>query len=231
MPLLIMSFFGDAAKAPLSDTDLENAFSTGKKLAPAGCKVEARALDRTMIEIFYQPDADPQIVLDDADRLPLPISAGVVSVWMEDAIDNVELVTQNLSRQLHDALQAVGTGTFDARRHLDLVGEGETPTLQAFVVIERRADLDRDTFIQYYRTQHVPLAKRLKPRFTRYTTCRTLEKFGDFPADCVTIQEYPSLDELRQHLRTRTADGDEAVDDIQHFMSHVVYNIGERTTT
>ena len=229
MPLVILSFFGDRAATPLSDVDLEQAFATGKRLAPAGCKVEARALDRTMIDITYPPEGDPVIILDDPDRLPLPFSAGVVSIWMDEAIDNVELATQQLSRELHDALGAEGTGIFDTRRHLDLVGDGPIPMLQAFIIIERRSDLDRDTFMQYYRTQHVPLAKRLGPRFTRYTTYRTLEAIGNFPGDCVTTQEYPSLDELRKHLLTRTSDGDEAVDDIRHFMSHVTYNIGERT--
>lgn len=229
MPLVIMSFFGDGKHAPLSDADLQRAHETGQSLAPEGCKAETRALDRTFIDSHYPAGEAPSIVLDDPERLPPPISSGAVSIWMDDAIDNLELRTREVAQALHEALGAVGTATFDARRHLDLVGQNPTPTLQAVAVVERRGDLDRDTFMQYYRTHHVPLAKRLKPRFTRYTTYRTLETIGAFPGDCVTIQEYPSLDELREHLRTRTSQGDSAGDDVGNFITHLTYNIGERT--
>lgn len=229
MPLVIMSFFGDPSATPISDTDLKGAYKIGQSVAPSGCKVEARALDRTFIDSYYSPGEPPRIALDDPERLPPPIAAGAVSIWMDDAIDNLELRTREVSEALHKALNAIGTATFDARRHLDLVGDAPTPTLQAVAVVERRGDLDRDTFMQYYRTHHVPLAKKLKPRFTRYTTFRTLEKIGSFPGDCVTIQEYPSLDELREHLRTRTSQGDSAGDDVGNFITHLTYNIGERT--
>lgn len=229
MPLVVTSFFQAGSAAPISDADLASAYRIGVSLAPEGCRVEARALDRTFLDCRYPEGAAPQVILDDPDRLPAPVSAAAISIWMDDGIDNLELRTRDVSVALHDALAAIGTATFDARRHLDLVGDGPAPTLQAVAVVEGRPELDRDSFMQYYRTHHVPLAKRLKPRFTRYTTFRTLEKIGDFVGDCVTIQEYPSLDELRQHLVTRTSDGDTAGDDVGNFIAHLTYNIGERT--
>lgn len=229
MPLVIMSFFGDGAAAPITDPDLHRAYAIAQSKAPDGCKVEARALDRTFIDNHYQRGVPPTVIFDDPERLPSPISSGVISIWMNSALDNVEMRTREVAQALHDALDAIGTVTFDARCHLDLVRDGPTPTLQAVAVVERSADLDRDSFIQYYRTHHVPLAKSLKPRFMRYTTFRTLERIGTFNGDCVTIQEYPSLDAIREHLLTRTSQGDSAGDDIVNFITHLTYNIGERT--
>jgi len=230
MPLAIISFFGDSRTAPVSDADLKRAWKLAQSVVPEGSKVEARALDRTFLHMRYpKPDGAPEVKLNDPASLPPPIAAGAITVWMDDALDNVELKTQQTAKALHEALSARTTGTFDARRHLDRVGNGTTPTLQALAVVERRPDLDRDTFMQYYRTHHVPLAKSLKPRFVRYTTFRLLERIGDFPGDCVTLQEYPSLDELLTHLTTRTAKNDTAGDDIGNFIAQLVYNIGERT--
>jgi hypothetical protein len=228
MPLVIMSFIGAGEAAPMADAALQTAYDAAKDIAPPGCRVEARALDRTFLDCRYSPGQPPRIIIDDMAGLPDPIAAATVSIWMDGAIDNLELRTHEIATELHAALGATGTAIFDARRHLDLVGHAPSPTLQAVAVVERRRGLDRDTFMQYYRTHHVPLAKSLKPRFTRYTTFRTLETISTFPGDCVTIQEYPSLEALRQHLYTRTADGDAAGDDIDNFIAHLTYNIGER---
>lgn len=230
MPLVIMSFFGPSDAALLEDTQLEAALATGRAAAPENCKVEVRALDRPYLQLLMPNVGEPpEIMLENSDRLPPRFSGGVVTIWMDDALDNIELKTQQCAKALHAALDARATVTFHASRHLDLVGDGPAPTLQALVVLERRAEMDRDTFIQHYRVGHVPLAKALAPRFTRYTTFRVLEIIGDFPGDCVTLQEYPSLEAIRDHMSRRATVGDSASDDIAQIAHRINYYIGERT--
>lgn len=229
MPLAVMSFFG-SNDAPIADIEMQRALELTQRCAPEGSRCELRALDATFLELNYvSPDAAPEMARE-GEALPKPFAGAVATVWFDDALDNVELRAQQSARKLHARLNARGTATFDARRHLDLVNDdNKTPPLQAVITIERRADLDRDAFIQYYRTHHAPLAKSLGPRFTRYTTFRTLEIEGEFPFDCITFQEYPSLDEIRAHMGNRLKNEDEAKSDVGNFNRHIIYNIGERT--
>jgi hypothetical protein len=225
-----MSFFGQPDAAPLSDSELQSTLETGRSMAPEGCRVEIRRIDRSYLRMVFPAVGEPpEIALEQPDKLPPRIAGGVVTIWMDEKIDNVELRTQQVAKALHAALDAVATVTFDASRHLDLVGDGPAPGLQAMVVMERRGALDRDTFIQQYRIGHVPLAKGLRPKFTRYTTFRVLEVIGDFEGDCLTLQEYPSLDAIRQHMSVRATVGDEAAEDIAQIASRITYHIGERT--
>lgn len=230
MSLAIMSFFGRPDAALLSDAELQSALDAGRSLAPEGCKVEVRRIDRSYLRMVFPAVGEPpEIALEQADKLPPRIAGAVVTVWMDAKLDNVELVTQQTAEALHAAFGAIATVTFDASCHLDLVGDGPAPGLQAMVVMERREALDRDAFIQQYRIGHVPLAKRLRPKFTRYTTFRVLEIIGDFEGDCLTLQEYPSLDAIRQHMSVRANVGDEAAEDIAHIVRRITYHIGERT--
>jgi hypothetical protein len=225
-----MSFFGQPDAVLLSDAQLEAALATGRSIAPQGCRVEVRALDRSYLELLMPVAGQPpQITREDSDKLPPRISGGVLTVWMDEAIDNVERATHETAKALHDALRAIATVTFDGRRHLDLVGDGPAPGLQAVVVLERRRELDRDSFIQHYRVDHVPLAKQLEPKFVRYTTFRVLEIIGDFPGDCITLQEFPSLDAIREHMSVRATVGDVASEDISKIARRTAYYIGERS--
>lgn len=228
MALVVMSFFG-ANETPIADADLRRALETSRDIAPDGSRIEVRALDSVFLEIDF-PAPDAPLVNYEGGAMPRPFAGAVATVWLDDGLDNIELRAQETARALHRALGARGTATFDARRHLDLVkDEHAAPGFQAVIVIRRREDLDRDSFIQYYRTHHVPLAKRLAPRFTRYTTFRTLETEGDFPFDCVTYQEYPSRDEIRAHMGNRLKTEDEAHSDVGRFNRYLAYNVGERT--
>ena len=231
MSVSIISFFPAQGSGPLSDDQLKAALKTAKDLAPAGSKVEVRALDDTYLEIDYPtPGSEPTVARAGMyGELPKPYAPAIVTIWFDDALDNLELKVQETAKALHGALKARGTGTFDTRCHLDLTNGGPPPKLQAVIVINRRTTLDRDQFIQYYRTHHVPLAKSLGPKFTRYTTFRLLEAEGDFTADCVTFQEYPSYDEIVAHMNNRVRSDDTAHNDVGNFNQHIVYNIGERT--
>jgi hypothetical protein len=225
-----MSFFPGDASAPLPDEALRGALATVQGLAPRGARVEVRALDSTYIDmIFTDSTSAPAIKLDDGD-MPEPFSPAVATIWFDDAMDNVEQKAQQTAKAVHEALKARGTGTFDTRCHLDLT-DGTMPPLQAVIFVFRRPDMDRDTFIQYFRTHHVPLAKSLSPRFTRYTTNRLLEALGEFTADCVTLQEHPSYDAWVDHVNTRQQESDTALDDIGNFNRRNTTYIGQRNFT
>lgn len=231
MAVAVITFFPAGAPTPLSDDALTQALETARALVPPGSRVEARALDERFLEMaFAGPDAAPTVKRA-GDGLAPPIAGGAVTVWLDDGLDNLELEARRTMGRLHEALKGAGSGTFDARRHLDLVGSGPAPAVQAVNLIHRRASLDRDAFIQYYRTHHAPLAKRLEPRFVRYTTFRLLEALGGFSADAVCLQEFPSDEALQAHFAMRVRQGDEAHSDVGNFVDELVYFIGRRTFT
>ena len=227
MPVTVTSFFPADTAPPLSDDALKAALATARGLAPKGSRIEVRALDRTYLDMDIPLGGAPIVKINDGD-MPAPISPAAVTVWFDEAIDNMELKAQQTAKAVHEALGARSTVTFDTRCHLDLTG-GNMPKLQALIVVHRRPDLDRDQHIQHYRTRHVPLAKSLGPRFTRYTTNRVLEVIGDFTGDHITFQEYPSYGDLVTHLNTRVQKSDTAHNDQGNYNRHVTYNIGERT--
>ena len=229
MPLTTITFFPANRDAALSDIELKAALETVKGIAPPGSRCEVRALDDTFMEIKVPPGGPPDYAFEDSGVLPKPFAPAAATIWFDDELEDIEYVVQQTMKRAHEALDAKGSGVFDARRHLDLVKDGPLPKLQILCTMEKRPDIDRDAFIQYYRATHVKAAKTKKPAFTRYTTCRQLEGVGDMPFDCITVLEYASLDVLRDSLTQRLEPAaNPTPSDLPVFAKRIVYNLGER---
>ena len=227
MTLAIISFLDESG--PLSDAGLQQAFDSTRAIVPPGSRVEARAFDRTWLELSYtSPDGEPKFTLDDPDALPKPLS-GAITVWIDDSLDNVELQTQQTAKALHQAIGARTTGIFDGQCHLDLTKDGKLASVQGLAIVTRRPDMDRDEFMQYYRTTHVPLAKRNSAPFhVRYTTFRLLERFGDFPGDaCMLSENNASLEVMKKTLLELLHGEDE--EDARKFVYYLVEYVGQRS--
>jgi hypothetical protein len=148
-------------------------------------------------------------------------------VWLPDA-PLVESQAQRLVHELRAETDAVGTGVFHHRIHLDEVGAGPTPAAYAVILNIRQQRHTRDEYMWYYRTHHVPLAIALKPKFVRYSTHRVLHAEGRVIADAVTVQEFPSAADIREHLAVRLRPQDEGINDLGNFIGQVDYLLGSR---
>jgi hypothetical protein len=221
-----MTFFGGGTNLP--DDRLREAKRVAEEIAPQGSRVQARALDEHYMRITLPAEGGrPEIVHADGLRGERDVAAAVV-LWLSDSLDGVELEAKNAAERLDRELDAFGTGVFDARIHLDRVGGGDAPKAYAMIMNTRQQRHTRDEYIWYYRTHHVPLAKDLGPAFLRYSTHRVLFSSSDFIQDAVTLQEFPSLEALDGHVKTRIRPEDEGINDIGNFIGQVDYYIGDR---
>jgi hypothetical protein len=227
VPLTVMTFLG-GGRTPASADELSAVKARLDELAPPGSRTDVRALDDHYMTLdIPSPPARPRVreSADLDDDLEARIAG---TIWLSDELDDLELVAANTCTQVDDVLGARTTAVFDSRVHLDLVGDGEQPAAYVLVPIARAAARTRDEFIWYYRTHHVPLAKSVGPRFTRYTTHRVLHTRGDFGRDGITVQEFPSLAEIDAHVKTRIEPSDVTINDLENFMSRVDYYVGDR---
>ncbi|MGE2716444.1 hypothetical protein ACQI4L_20515 [Mycolicibacterium litorale] len=71
------------------------------------------------------------------------------------------------------------------------------------------------------------MAKSLQPLYTRYSTHRVLYVRGDFAEDGITVQEFPTRDDLARHVRKRFEPDDESFKDLANFLSKVDFYTGE----
>ena len=231
MALAAIAFFPRGGAGSLSDEALMEALAVAHRLAPPGSRCEVRALEETCLDIQVPPGGPPRFTLEGG-PLPTPFARAAATIWFDNGLDNIELTAQQTAAHLHEALSGRGAGVFDVSDHIRPVAGSARAGLHVLATMTRRLDIDRDDFIQYYRTTHVTRAKAAQPIFSRYTTFRLLESVGDLPIDCVTLLDYAARDALRKSLAPPPkSDRDPPPSDLPRFVSRIVYNIGERLFT
>lgn len=213
----------------MSDARLQLALDAVREIVPPGSKVEIRAFDKTWIELSYaNPNGEAKFAVDDPDVLPILFTPSAAIVWISGSLEDVDLRAQQIAKALHQLLEARATGVFDGRLHKDPLDEGVHAPVHTLAIVTRRPDMDRDEFIQYYRTVHVPLAKRTcGPTLLTYTTFRLLERFGDLPGDACMLSEYStSLEVMKKDLMDQLQGEDE--EDAREFVHYFVEYFGQR---